>query len=276
MDLQNWIPAISTTGLLSVAVWMARKAIEARLTRSIQHEFDERLESLKADLKSAEERLKAELREKETEIQALRDGTLATLTARRTNVDKRRLEAIDQLWIAFNSLGGARALTASMSIIKFESASKLAEKDPKVRQFFEVIGSGFDQNKIDHLSAAQAQLFVSPMAWAVFSAYRAVVMHSVMRWHTLKAGLGTVEFSDNKAIEKLITAALPHWSEYVSEHGPAVYGNALEQLEAKLISELQAMLAGAESDRAALTQAAEIIREANALQAATALAQSQA
>lgn len=269
MELIPWLPALTTTGLLAAALWLGRELISARLTRTVQHEFDRKLEAVRAELRTAEENFKAQLREKEAEIAALRSGALSVLASRHAALDKRRLEAVDQLWSAFNALGPARAIAANMAVIKFESAAKQAERDPKVRQFFKMIGGGFDTKSLDLSGAAKARPFVSPMVWAVYSAFNAVVMHSVMRLHVLKGGLGASDFADHKAIEKLVVAALPHFAEYLEKHGPEVYYHVLEALETRLLVELQAMLDGVESDKASVERAAEIIRRANELQAAT-------
>jgi len=209
------------------------------------------------------------LREKEAEIAAFRSGALTVLASRHADLDKRRLEAVDQLWSSFNALAPARAIAANMAVINFESAAKEAERNPKARQFFEMIGHGFDMNAIDLTGAAKARPFLSPMAWAVYAAIKAVTFHSVVRLQILKGGLGTTDFADNNAIQKLVVAALPHYSEYLEKNGPSVYYYVLEALEAKLLSELQSMLSGTESDKASVQQASEIIRQVNALQAAT-------
>lgn len=273
MNVIPWLPALTTTGLFAAVLWLARELISARLTRTVQHEFDRKIESVRTEFRAAEERLKAQLREKEAEISALRGGALSALASRQASLDRRRMEAVDQLWLAFNSLASARGLAASLAVFKFEASAKAAERDPKTRQLFESIGAGFDQTKIDLSSAEKARPFVSHMAWAVFSAYRAVVLHSVMRWHVLKGGLGTKDFMDRDAIEKLIVTALPHYKDYLRNQGPDVYFYALEGLETKLLSELQAMLSGNDSDAATIEQAAEIIRKVNELQESTARAQ---
>lgn len=269
MDLMPWLPALTTTGLLAAALWLGRQLISTRLTKSVEHEFDTKIESVRADMRASEERLKAQLREKEAEISALRSGALSVLASRQAALDKRRLEAVDQIWASFNALAPARGLAASMSVIKFESAAQQAEHDPKVRQFFEIIGGGFDAKTLDLSGAAKARPFLTPLVWAIFSAIQAVTMHSVMRWHVLKGGLGTTDFADNKAIEKLVVAALPHYAEYFEKNGPSVYYYVLEALDARLLAEIQNMLSGVESDRASIEQAAEIVRQANSLQAAT-------
>jgi hypothetical protein len=249
IDISSWFPALTSTGLFAAALWLARETISARLTRSIQHEFGRKIESVRSDFRAAEERLKAQLREKEAEISALRSGALSALASRQASLDKRGLEAVDPLWAAFNSLAPARGLAATLSVIKFDAAAEAAERDPKARQFFESLGSGFDQSKIDQIGADRARPFLSPMAWAVFTAYRAVTLHSVMRWHVLKGGLGTNDYTDRKAIEKLVVAALPHYKEYLEKHGPEVYYYVLEGLETRLLSELQTMLTGTDLDK---------------------------
>lgn len=269
MELVPWLPALTTTGLLALALWLGREIISTRLTKSVQHEFDEKIESVRADLRASEERFKAQLREKEAEIAALRSGALSVLASRHAALDKRRLEAVDQLWSAFNAHAPARAIAANLAYIKFETAAQKAEHDPKIRQFFEMIGGNFDAKSMDLSGAEKARPFISPMVWAVYLAIHAVTIHSVMRLEVLKNGLGTSDFIDNKAIEKLVIAALPHYSEYLEKNGPSVYFYVLEALEERLLAELQKMLSGVESDKASLEQAAEIIRQANALQVAT-------
>ncbi len=266
MDITNWFPAITTTGLFAAALWLGRELISTRLTKSVQHEFDKKIEAVKATLRESEERFKAQLREKEAEISALRSGALTVLASRQAALDKRRLEAVDQLWTSINALTPARAIAANLAVIKFEFAAKQAEHDPKLRQFFELIGQGFDMKSIDLSGAAKARPFLSPMVWAVYSAILAIVIHSVLRLQILKGGLGTTDFADHKAIEKLVVAALPHYSEYLEKHGPSVYYYVLEALDEKLITEIQIMLSGTEADKSSLQQAAEIIRQANALQ----------
>lgn len=269
IDAMPWFPALTTTGVLALALWLFRQLIATRLTKSVEHEFNLKIESIRSDLRASEERLKAQLREKENDIAALRSGALSVLASRQAALDKRRLEAVDQLWSAYSALGPARTIAAYMSVVKFESAAKLTESDSKARQLFEFFGTGFDAKSMNHGDAAKARPYVSPMVWAVFAAIQAVIAHSVMRWHVLKGGLGSNDFVDHKAIEKLVLAVLPHYADYLEKHGPSSYYYVLEALDARFLTEVQSMLAGAETDRASVEQAAEILRQAQALMAET-------
>lgn len=276
MSLLPWFPALTSTSALALALWLGREWISTRLTKSVQHEFDKRLEQLRADLRASEETLKARLREREAEIAALRSGALSALASRQAALDRRRLEAVDQLWSAFIALAPARAIAASMSAINFEAAAKEAEHNARAREVFAMIGIGFDEKVIDFNGAQRARPFVSPMVWAVFAAIQAVTAHSLMRFKALKSGLGPKDYVDHKAIEKLVTAALPHYSEFLQQHGPAVYHHVLEALEAKLLTEIQTMISSGEHDLKSIEQAAEIVRRATELQSESLAKQSAA
>lgn len=267
MQLINWFPAITTTALLSFALWLLRKVIATRLTRSVEFEFNKKLEELRAEHRKAEENLKAELRAKEAQINALQSGALAAMVSRRQAVDKRRLEAVDQLWSAVKALAPARHIALVMTMIKWDTAAPYAERDPKARKFFETIGQGFDPKTLDLSMAHKARPFVSPMVWAAYSAYTAVCMHGAMRQMALKLGVGGKELADTDEVNKLVVAALPHYETYLKEHGTLAYYHVLPALEDKLLTEIRSMLSGSEGDVDALAQASTIIALANKLTA---------
>lgn len=265
MSLYVWGPAIATSSLTVVIAWLLSKLISTRLTKSVEYEFNTKIEHLRAELREADERFKADLRAKEVEISVLRSGALSAMSSRQIAVDKRRMEAIDQLWTSFNSFNSSRMLSTTLKSIKFEEAAKSTEQDPKIREFFETVGKGFDTKSIDHASAAKARPFVSAMAWATYIAYTAICIHAVMRWNTLRLGIGAINLIDDEAIKKLIITVLPHHSEYLEKFGPDSYYYVLDILETKLLQEIQQMLKGVEADQAGIKQAAEIIRESTAV-----------
>jgi hypothetical protein len=97
MSVFDWIPALSTTSLFAAVLWLLRSVISTRLRASVQHEFNEKVETLKTDLRKSEESFKADLRSKEAQIEALRSGALSGLTSRQAALDARRIQAVDQL-----------------------------------------------------------------------------------------------------------------------------------------------------------------------------------
>jgi hypothetical protein len=106
----DWIPEISTSSVLTVIGVIVGTYYKAKVERAIQHNFDEKPEALKAQLRRDEEQLKADLRARDDEIAALRSGALsgmasvqvagiygmyATLSSRTDRMD-RRLERIER------------------------------------------------------------------------------------------------------------------------------------------------------------------------------------
>jgi hypothetical protein len=264
MSLFDWIPAISTTSLFGFVLWLLRSVISTRLRASVQLEFDQKLEEMRATLRKSDESFKADLRAKEAQIAALRSGAMSALASRQAALDKRRIEAVDQLWSAFTALAPAKAVSAYMLLIDFQAAAKEAECNAKARDLFASMGGVSDFREFSYREAAKARPFVSQLAWALFTAYQTIVAVAAIRLESLKAGLNT-DFVDKDAVTKLITAALPHHAEYIAKNDVRVCHYLLDELESRLLEELQKLLSGVESDKESIEQAAAIIKESERL-----------
>lgn len=260
----EWLPSISTTAILALLLWLARNLIATRLTKSVQHEFDTKLESLRTELRKNEEVFRTDLRAKETEIAILRSGAMTAMASRQVALDKRRLDAIDQLWSAFIALGPAKEISVSMSVFNID---KVFERDPfedKLREAFKQFGVGFDETKFDFSVSEKARPFVSPMSWALFTAYQAIVFQAVAKLRLIQLGFG-MELLDKDDIKKLVKAALPEYEAYIEKHGDKGYHLLLETLETKFLDELRKMMAGEEDDKETVERAAKIVEVANSV-----------
>jgi hypothetical protein len=265
MSLLDWIPAVSTTLLLGFVLWLLRSVISTRLRTSVQHEFDQKLEAMRATLRTSEESFKADLRAKEAQIAALRSGAMSGLASRQAALDKRRIEAVDQLWSAITLLAPAKAVSATMAVVKFEAAAKEAARNPKVREMFAAMGEKGGLRELSMADAAKARPFVSQLAWALFTAYQAIVSVAVIRLEVLKTGLDMPDVVNKDAVVKLITVALPHQAEFITKYDASAYHYLLDELESRLLEELQRLLRGVESDKASVEQAAAILKESERL-----------
>jgi hypothetical protein len=248
----DWVSvaALVIYGALLIAHFVSTRWIERR----IQHGFDGKIENLKAELRQNEERLKHDLRTKEAEISALREGVLSGRANRQALLDKRRLEAVEKVWTAVIALGPAKALSATMSIINYDEVVK----DPEKRQVIE----HFLPRTDDHSKpiAMNEQPFVSQIAWAYFLAYLAIIRSACIRAELLRGGIEEPEeLLDVKEIKEVLKAALPHQSQFIEKSKPEAFHGLLDELEQKLLTELTNMLEGRALDVAALTQAKHII-----------------
>lgn len=237
--------------------------IATRLTKSVQHEFDNKLETIRADFRKSEELFRADLRAKETQIAVIRSGALAGLASRQAALDKRRLEAVDQLWLAVTALAPLKAASIWMGTVNFDVAAKEAAKNPRMREVFGMLAAPFDPTKIQSNDAAKARPFVSEIAWALFSAYQAIILFAVTQINILKIGLDKPELLTTDAVTKLVKVALPHYSDYIAKYGSAAYHLLLDELESGLLRELQKLLEGGESDKASVEQAVAILKESD-------------
>jgi len=145
-DWQFWLLLLLYLGT-PVVIFIGRNWIKARIEGSVRAGFEAKLETLRSDLRRSEEELKSELRSKEAQITALRDGILSGRAQRQALVDKRRLEAIDGLWAAFNALVPFTMVSRFMAVVNFDVAAKEVNQHPNAQQFFRMIAGG-DQRQI--------------------------------------------------------------------------------------------------------------------------------
>jgi hypothetical protein len=121
---------------IGALIFIGRNWIKARIEQSVRSGFEARLEALRSDLRRSEEGLKSELRSKEAEITALRDGILSWRTQRQALVDKRRLEAIDGLRAAFTTLAPFATVSKMMTSINFDVAARETHQHPNTQPLF--------------------------------------------------------------------------------------------------------------------------------------------
>jgi hypothetical protein len=119
----------------------------------------------------------------------------------------------------------------------------------------------FDVRTVDLNGVLKARPFLSTPAWATYSVIVTIAYHMAMMMDVLRGGIGDyTKFLNTEGVKQIIKAILPECSEYVDRVGSQGYHVILEQLEARLFQQVQAMLSGVEYDKAAVEQAAEIVR----------------
>jgi hypothetical protein len=270
MNLVNvLLTTTSTSMLIGAGIYLARNLIATRLTKSVQHEFDTKLSDVNSRLRISEESFKADLVRKQVEIQALQNSAIQGRINRVIALDKRRLEAVDQMWGAVHHLGFAKGIAGYMAVLKWDKISDEVARNPRAREIFSALK--VDANKANEpvKLAQQARPFITPVAWAYYAAYQAILMHAVALVKILELGLDAQKFMDSKSLVSLIKTALPHCSEYIDQHGPSAAYYLLDQLENRLLEELRNMLDGAAMDLAEVGRADQILREASRVNQST-------
>lgn len=275
MTLTEWFywlwPLIAPAVIVVVSftVPIVRDAIGKFVAGSIQHRFDARIERLRSDLARAEETFRGELRAKEQRINSLVDVALALRSSRQTALDARRLVAVERLWAAKAKLDVFKLAAAFLASIRFEEAAKASATDEKTKTFFEMLDKmALGGGKLESISVEAERPFLTPVVWAAFSAYQAVMYLAVAQLKMLAAGVGKPEMINTMHTDDLLKVALPNFKDYIEKYSASGHYYLLDLLEQNLLKAVSDMLEGKAADAEALEQSAQIIKIAHEMQPA--------
>lgn len=258
--LMGWIPAISTSSLLAGALWLSRNLIKTRLTNSVRHEYDTKLTNLKAEITIKQDLLKADLRTKELQLESLKSTALSGISHRQSALFEKQVQAIEVLWSQVIDFLPAKGVAQSLAVIKFDSALKISSEDVNAREMFEMIGSKVDLTSVNIKESQKVRPFLSPIAWAYFSAYTTILGHAVLKSHLLKKGLNYPDIANGQSFKKVLITALPHQKDYIDKVDSGAYYHLLDELESLMLLAFNKTLKGEQEDKEALAQAAELIK----------------
>ena len=268
--MNPWLPALMSSGLLAVLGFLLsvpyRKAVEA----GIEAAFNRKLEILKGEIRADEARLSAQLRKRDNEIAALQTGALANLEAYQAELAKRRLLAIERVWDATLKLGKFKLAAKFAQGIEFtfgiEAASKRTNEGSQLRAFAEAIwkSSGLEGFTADPLPDGE-RLFVPPLAWATFVAFRSTVTYPVMQLALMKGGLDGKVLKDPTPIMDMLKAALPHQTAFIDEHKGVAFSFLIDEIEEGLFRSLRSALDAPAASVETVEQAQAIIVAAQKL-----------
>lgn len=245
IDFADFVPSgLAISALLAVAYFF-RDRIGKLIDGRVEHHYNAQLE-----------RLKDELSRNAREIEALRSSVLELRGQRQANIEKRRLEAIDQLWGAVKKMQLRKGKAVFMSVINFEPAAKRAMADEQFRKLFETLGG--KAAAPDH-DAHDARPYVSPLAWALFNAYEAAISYLDVQLTVLRTGVGPDAIKEPGDMIKMLAEALPEWQDRLETHGTTAFPYVIDDLENRLLSELRRMLAGEDDDAEQVEKAARIL-----------------
>lgn len=270
-----WAPALTTSTIVGVLGFILGTRYKASIEKGIQSRFDQKLELLRSQLRSDEERAKAALKQQDAEIEALRSGALAGLAARRTTLDKRRLEAVEKIWKSVISHGPHRLVSGFAKILKMDYVLKECERDSEFRKIPDSIlkMAGFDdpKNFPKVETADDERPFVSPLLWALLSAYKSIVSFPTVQFVTAKGGISPDALKADDVL-KLATVALPEHENYINQYKERSLPYLVEPLEQKILEEIQKFIEMSNSGKESIDQAAEILKAASAAAQAQQLA----
>jgi hypothetical protein len=112
------------------------------------------------------------------------------------------------------------------------------------------------------IRADEERPFVSDLAWALYSAYAAVVLGGWAVLKMLSFGAEDVDkLINRKHVDDLLKAALPHQAAYIDKYGAGGHVHLLDELERHIIAELRRSLNGEEADAENVKRSSDIMQQ---------------
>ncbi|MBY3472086.1 hypothetical protein HFN78_14280 [Rhizobium laguerreae] len=249
-DWATWLLAQIPLALIVAVGYFGRDTLASWFNAKTKHSFDAKLEALKTDLAA-----------KGREIDALRSGPMSTRAARQAIIDKRRVEAVDQFWGALKVMQPGKAAAGILGALPFDDVAEHTKKDAKAREMFNSFGDTAKAVEVFNHQAHAAEPYLSPLAIGLMKAYSMGVAFCQIQIAILRTGIGkdAISASSTETILKALSAALPDWSTYIQKHGAAVVHHVLDEIEKRILAELQRILDGKEDDEAEVASAARMI-----------------
>lgn len=247
--------------LVAGSSWLLKLVLQNSIEKKIAHRFNAELETLKSKQREQEEALKASIRAREADVSMLRSVVLEGRSERVAWLEKRRLEALDRIWGAVVALAPYKVVAGTMASIKFEAAAKEAPTNAGLRTMIGVFTKAAPKELPQDASVAKERPYVSPLLWAYFSAYQAILLGAWTRAKFLEAGIESPEkFLKMDYDAKLVAKVLPHYEKFLSDHGPGAGYHLIEEIEEAILKLLRDEVQGTELDQVEVKRASEIMK----------------
>ena len=263
-----WIPAIGTSALLGFALFVSKAAFKAEIEKSIAHKYDHKLEAVKSDLRKSEEALKAEIKSRDDQLNALRSGVLSGFAARQSALGQRRLSAIEILWSSVVGQNSLKPVNSYVTYLKLDNIAKEinggGRDSASVERFMDLLWKslGLEGYTITN-KALSERPFIPALIWGLYTARYHILTTSFTRFAMAKYGFESDGMLEVGKLLETAKAALPHQAPYIDKYGIDGLPLLVEEIEQRLLNEIDSSLRGEEADAHALEQAHAIIKKAD-------------
>ncbi|MGO7341509.1 hypothetical protein ACCT08_15215 [Rhizobium johnstonii] len=251
MNLENWIPALISSGALLL---VGRHLLKASIEKSVAHVFDRELEKVKADL-----------RRKDAEISDLRTGALSGLSARQAELDRRKIQAASNLWAATIRQRRFYALAGMVSRLNLQEIRKATETNPqekdKMMQLGEMLWKLSMAESVPpvELPPDNDQIFLPPQAWLCFNALRTIGSSAIAVIGTIKSGAPLSLLKESVELNEELKLALPDQADFINKYPDSGPYLLIKELEDRIFASLVRALNENDSALRAVEAASEIV-----------------
>jgi hypothetical protein len=264
------LTSIAASGALAAfLIWLSREWISARLKASIQHEYDQKLESLKSQLKAQSDVALVELRASVERHASLLAVAHSSFAEGQKAAMERKLTAVDTLWDRLLRLRASLPpILGFIDILTVDEYTGI-----KNHPTFEALSRGWSMEKITQLMDTEVERvrpYVGEYTWAVFYSYQAVMLRIVFLLHAGRDDAAKLEWHKDSGTCSLIEAVLP--AAEMAEFDTTRFGKVTwlqRRLEARILAATRKVVSGEEFSADVLDQARLIQQKAAQILAAT-------
>ena len=238
--------------------------LRAKTEKSIQHGFDRELETLRSELRRYEETARLAQQDQRDAISTLRSSALSRLSTRSAALDQRRMEAAQALWESAVELKKLAFFVQMAGSLRLDTMLERAESGKPdsdgLRQMAStLLDSSGPHSLPDFKIAENKRVFITPLAWALFSALRSAYSLPLTYLSAIKAGVPSSVLKQPSETLQPIRLALPDWSVRIDELGIHILPYAVQKLEEELLKELNESLVGYQRDGEEVQRATRIL-----------------
>lgn len=198
------LSGLVASGLLTFCL---REWISARIKSGIQHDYDRKLETHKAQLKSEQELTILNIKTTLAREAAFHAAAHTSFAEGQKASMERKLNAVDRLW------SRVVQLRASLPpVLTFMDVMTVDEyKGAKDHPTFQTLTEGRSDEKLAGLasnSIEEVRPYIGKYMWAVFSSYQAILLRLLLLLRLGRDDAEKIEWHNDTGTRNLITAVL--------------------------------------------------------------------
>lgn len=257
--LQSFILPIITSG---VVVWLFQEWISARLRKGIQYEYDQKLETHKAQLKTESEKSIIELQTNMQQKLILYETARSSFAEGQKSSMERKLDSIEKLWNEILRLKNeCPAILAYIDLLTVEECTQMySQQDAR-----ELASEYSNKKIIEYLDiknnhVEKVRPYIGEYLWSLFFTYRQIMGRIPYLLYMGLKDANKAEWDKDSGVQQILNAVLSENELDEFEKKKIVKLSWLQRkLEAKILMASRKIISGEEFGAASLKQAELIL-----------------
>lgn len=246
--MNDVLTAITASVLANgILVWIFKTWFAEQIRQKVSFEYGQRLETIKAQLKSEHETALEQLRADNATMQAVQTAANASLAEGHRAGHERRLKGIDSLWRAFVEIRDKTPGAVSMSDNLIPSEYHLYFTNTNLMQLHEDLRARQFAIELSEASAEveRSRPFIGEHLYGMFFVYRAIVGRLCFLFSEGTPEKGIPDWRNNAGVKQMLSSILsPEEVESLLARQVSTLHVIRMTLEAKTIEHAQRIISG--------------------------------